>query len=157
MLVKSNVVSIDRAENLREIGKLVCNYIKYVICKHANEEGYLTYSWDDYDKDEGQFSLPLIEAYGLERREVFGGSHSASVVFMTSGRLGELLQKLDISRAVELVINNLTGEDWVKIDIENIDSIVARSIISSRFDAANIDVENFKNELAALRFLGDLH
>ncbi len=27
MLVKSNVVSIDRAENLREIGKLVCNYI----------------------------------------------------------------------------------------------------------------------------------
>ena len=121
MLVKSNVVSIDRTENLREVGKLMCEHIKYVICKHANEEGYLTYSWDSYDEDEGQFSLPLIEAYGLEKREVFGDSHSASVVFVTSGRLGELLQKLDISRAVELVINNLTGDDWVKIDIENID------------------------------------
>jgi hypothetical protein len=157
VLVKSNVVSINHTKNLREASRFICEYLKYVIRKHIDEEGYLTYSWDGYDEDDGQFSLSLIKAYGVQMTEVSGENYIASVVFAASGGLGELLQKLDISKAIVLNIHNITGNPWVKIDNENIDKIIERSIISVKVDAAIIDVEYFKNELAALRFIGDLY
>ena len=157
MLVKSNVVSTAYEEQLREVGKLMCEYIKYVANKHIAEEGTLTYSWDGYRKDEGQFSLSLIKAFGLHVTQVVGGNDVASVMFMTSGGLGELFEKLKFSRLLILNVYNTTGDPWVSIDADNINAVAKRSIVATRADNVDIDVEYFKNELAALRFIGDLY
>lgn len=157
MLVKSNIVSINCTENLEEVSKLMCEYLKHVMRKHIEEEGTLTYSWDGYRKDEGQFPLSLIKAFGLHVTQVVGGNDVASVMFMTSGGLGELFEKLKFSRLFILNVYNTTGDPWVSIDTENINAVVKRSIIATRSDNVDIDVEYFKNELATLRFIGDLY
>lgn len=157
MLVKSNAISESHQENQREIGKLMRAYIKYVIFKYIQEEGILIYSWDGFEKDEGQFSLPFIKAYGLHVTQVIGGRDIASVMFMTSGRLGELFEKMNFSRVVLLNLNNITGDQWVSIGADDIDNILSRAVVATRIDDVDIDVAYFRDELAALKFLGDLH
>lgn len=157
MLVKTNVVLIDRAENLREVGELMREYIKHVLYKHICEEGALIYSWDGFEKDEGQFKLPIIKAYGIHVLQVSGGKDIASVMFMTSGRLGELFETMKFSRVIILHINNTNGDKWVSIGSDNIDEILNRAIVATKANEVNIDVEFFKYNLAAIRFLGDLH
>jgi hypothetical protein len=76
---------------------------------------------------------------------------------MTSGGLGELFEKLKFSRLLILNVYNTTGDPWVSIDADNINAVAKRSIVATRADNVDIDVEYFKNELAALRFIGDLY
>jgi hypothetical protein len=155
MLVKSDAVSVGHNKNKCEVGNLMRAYIKYVMLKHIQEEGALIYAWDGFEKDEGQFSLPLIKAYGLHVMQVIGGRDIASVMFMTSGRLGELFGKMNFSRVVVLNINNNTGDQWVSIGTDDIDKILSRAIVATRADDVDIDVTYFKDELATLKFLGD--